>query len=42
MDVTQDSNKNYFSRTILPVYEECDLDKGVSRLSSYVRVRAIH
>ncbi|KAK1065960.1 hypothetical protein LTR12_012422 [Friedmanniomyces endolithicus] len=28
MDVTQDSNKNYFSRTILPVYEECALDNG--------------
>ncbi|KAK0253025.1 hypothetical protein LTS09_011935 [Friedmanniomyces endolithicus] len=28
MDVTQDSKENYFSRTILPVYEECDVDKG--------------
>ncbi|TKA66048.1 hypothetical protein B0A55_09639 [Friedmanniomyces simplex] len=28
MDVTQDSSKNYFSRTILPVYEECSLEFG--------------
>ncbi|KAK0874126.1 hypothetical protein LTR87_011679 [Friedmanniomyces endolithicus] len=28
MDVTQDSNMNYFSRTILPAYQECALDTG--------------
>lgn len=40
MDVTQDSNMNYFSRTILPAYQECALDTGLSSLS--LRVRACH
>lgn len=32
LDITQHSDKNYFSRSIDPVYANCHADSGTSKL----------